>query len=171
MSMESRLAASTNPHVLTTTASALSASSTTFQPAPVSRAASSSESTSLRAQPRVTKATLRPAWMGVTLGELNVAAGLDRHVSDVAGGLRRTEVVVVRDQLHSGRVADDQAQTLRVAEDLGLTRVQQALEEQPAGEVLDLQPGPPAADADQSGGDVARHDGHRRWRRRRAARR
>src|SRR4051794_29307728 len=114
MSMESRLAASTNPHVLTTTASALSASSTTFQPAPVSRAASSSESTSLRAHPRVTKATLRPPVVGVTLSELNVAAGLDRHVSDVAGGLWRAEVVVVGDELHRRRGADDQAPTRRV---------------------------------------------------------
>src|SRR5436305_508489 len=94
MSIESRFAASTKLHVLTTTASASSASSTMFQPAPVSRAASSSESTSLRAHPRVTIETLRwffmfsgpPAesygwWVGgsgwdfVGLRELNGAAG------------------------------------------------------------------------------------------------
>src|SRR3954471_11775638 len=126
--MESRLAASTKPHVLTTTASASSASSTMFQPALVSRAASSSESTSLRAHPRVTKATLRAPAVGVTSSELNVAAGLDRHVGDVAGGLWRAEVMVVRDELHSRGVADDQTQTLRIAEDLGLTRTQQPLE-------------------------------------------
>src|SRR5437588_5428528 len=167
MSMESRLAASTNPQVLTTTASASPASSTTFQPAPVSRAASSSESTSLRAHPRVTKATLRPPELAVTLSELNVAAGLDRHVSDVAGGLRCAEVVVVGDELHSRRVADDEPQALRVAEDLGLAGTKQPLEEQVTAEVLDLQPGPSGADTDECGGDVAGHLGDGgRWCRR-----
>src|SRR3954449_6619549 len=151
MSMESRLAASTKPQVLTTTASASPASSTMFHPAPVSRAASSSESTSLRAHPRVTKATLRPPVVGATSSELDVAAGLDRHVGDVAGGLRSAEVVVVGDQLHSRRVADHQPQTLGVAEDLRLARAEQPLVEQPAGERLDLQPGTSAADAHERG--------------------
>ncbi len=58
--MLSRLAASTKPQVLTRTASAASASvGTTCQPPRSSRAASSSESTSLRAQPKVTSATDR----------------------------------------------------------------------------------------------------------------
>ena len=53
------LAASMNPQVLTSTASALCASSVRVQPPSAKRAASSSESTSLRAQPSVTSATVR----------------------------------------------------------------------------------------------------------------
>src|ERR1700733_8797194 len=49
-----------NPQVLTTTTDASSASSVSRQPACSSRAASSSESTSLRAQPSVIRLTLRP---------------------------------------------------------------------------------------------------------------
>ncbi len=55
--MLSFLADSTKPHVLTTTVSASSGSSTSRKPLAASRPASSSESTSLRAQPRVTRAT------------------------------------------------------------------------------------------------------------------
>ena len=57
--MESFLACATNPHVLTTATSASSASSTSSQPSAARRPASSSESTSLRVHPRVTRATLR----------------------------------------------------------------------------------------------------------------
>ncbi len=56
--MESFLACSTNPHVLTTATSASAASSTRVQPSAARRPASSSESTSLRVHPRVTSATL-----------------------------------------------------------------------------------------------------------------
>ena len=59
--MESCLAFSTKPQVLTTTTSAPSPSVVTCQPSACSRAASSSESTSLRAQPRVSRATRRPS--------------------------------------------------------------------------------------------------------------
>ncbi len=58
MSIESFFAASTKPQVLTTAISASSASSTSSNPSAASRPASSSESTSLRAQPRVISATL-----------------------------------------------------------------------------------------------------------------
>ncbi len=57
MSMDSRLAASMNPQVLTSTASADSAFSTRSQPPTDSRPANSSESTSFRAHPSVTIAT------------------------------------------------------------------------------------------------------------------
>src|SRR5690348_4839579 len=62
-SMDSSLAAWMNPQVLTMTTSAPSVSPgpVTVQPAASSRAASSSESTSLRAQPRVIRLTVRPA--------------------------------------------------------------------------------------------------------------
>ena len=56
--MESFLACSTKPQVLTTATSASAASSTRRQPSAASRPASSSESTSLRVHPRVTSATL-----------------------------------------------------------------------------------------------------------------
>ena len=58
-SMESFLAWATKPQVLTTATSASAASSTRSQPSACNRPASSSESTSLRVQPRVTRATLR----------------------------------------------------------------------------------------------------------------
>ena len=58
VSMESFLACSTKPQVLTTATSASAASSTRVQPSAASRPASSSESTSLRVHPRVTSATL-----------------------------------------------------------------------------------------------------------------
>src|SRR5215469_1576840 len=64
--MDSCLAAWMKPQVLTTTTSA-SGRSVSAQPAVSSRAASSSESTSLRAQPRVTRRAVRPAAGGVTL--------------------------------------------------------------------------------------------------------
>src|SRR5258708_18043597 len=57
--MDSCFAASMKPQVLTSTTSA-SASTARVQPAASSRAASSSESTSFRAQPSVTRLTLRP---------------------------------------------------------------------------------------------------------------
>ncbi len=57
VSIDSRLAASMKPHVFTTTASACSASDTSTMPSDANRPASSSESTSLRAQPRVMTAT------------------------------------------------------------------------------------------------------------------
>ena len=61
VSIESRLARSTKPQVLTSTTSASALSVLTCQPSACRRAASSSESTSLRAQPSVSRATLRPA--------------------------------------------------------------------------------------------------------------
>src|SRR5215469_14966403 len=64
--MDSCLAAWMKPQVLTTTTSA-SGRSVSTQPAVSNRAASSSESTSLRAQPRVTRRTVRSAAGGVTL--------------------------------------------------------------------------------------------------------
>ena len=57
VSMESFLAESMNPQVLTTITAG--SSSLTFQPAASSRAASSSESTSLRAQPKVISDAVR----------------------------------------------------------------------------------------------------------------
>ena len=65
--MESFLACSTNPQVLTTMTSGVASSasrSTSSQPLPCSRPASSSESTSLRAQPRVSRATPRRGEVG-----------------------------------------------------------------------------------------------------------
>ena len=58
-STESFFADSINPHVLTNATSAFSTSSTRIQPSAAKRPANSSESTSLRAQPRVTTATVR----------------------------------------------------------------------------------------------------------------
>ena len=58
--MDSCLAAWMKPHVFTSTTLASSAE-VSSQPDAVSRAASSSESTSLRAQPRVTRLTDRGA--------------------------------------------------------------------------------------------------------------
>lgn len=55
------LAASTNPQVFTTTVSASAGSATSRNPPSESRPASSSESTSLRAHPNVTMATVRGA--------------------------------------------------------------------------------------------------------------
>src|SRR6516162_9733682 len=57
--MDSCLAAWMKPQVLTSTTSASSPSSRSVQPPADRRAASSSESTSLRAQPRVTRLTVR----------------------------------------------------------------------------------------------------------------
>ena len=57
VSTESFLACSTNPQVLTITVSASAGSATRVNPPAASRPASSSESTSLRAQPKVTSAT------------------------------------------------------------------------------------------------------------------
>ena len=68
--MESCLAFSTKPQVLTTTTSAPSPSVVTCQPSACSRAASSSESTSLRAQPRVSRATRRPSAWSAGEGEV-----------------------------------------------------------------------------------------------------
>jgi hypothetical protein len=59
VSIESCFAFSMKPQVLTTTMSAPSPSGTRSHPSRSSRAASSSESTSLRAQPKVSSATLR----------------------------------------------------------------------------------------------------------------
>src|SRR3954470_10688425 len=58
VSTESFLAASTKPQVFTITVSASSGLSTSRKPPASSRPASSSESTSLRAQPSVTRATV-----------------------------------------------------------------------------------------------------------------
>ena len=58
-SIESFLADSIKPQVFTTATSALSTSETSVQPSAASLPASSSESTSLRAQPIVTIATVR----------------------------------------------------------------------------------------------------------------
>src|SRR4051794_25709107 len=80
VSMESRLAFSTNPQVLTRTTSAPSPSVVTSQPSPASRAASSSESTSLRAQPSVSNATRRWANASAatgTGGEAEIGTRLD----------------------------------------------------------------------------------------------
>ena len=57
-STESFLADSIKPQVFTRATSAVATSSTNCQPSAASRPANSSESTSFRAQPRVTKATL-----------------------------------------------------------------------------------------------------------------
>src|SRR5580704_12947950 len=57
--MDSCLAAWIKPQVLTRTTSASSPSSRSVHPPAARRAASSSESTSLRAQPRVTRLTVR----------------------------------------------------------------------------------------------------------------
>ena len=56
-STESFLACSTNPQVFTSTVSAVAGSSTSRNPSAANRPASSSESTSLRAHPKVTRAT------------------------------------------------------------------------------------------------------------------
>ena len=58
-STESFLADSIKPQVFTSATSAFSTSSTRIQPSAANRPANSSESTSLRAQPRVTTATVR----------------------------------------------------------------------------------------------------------------
>src|SRR5215204_6557703 len=58
VSIESCFAFSTKPHVFTSTTSACDPSVLTCHPSPASRAANSSESTSLRAQPNVSRATV-----------------------------------------------------------------------------------------------------------------
>src|SRR2546430_4958882 len=68
VSIESCLAFSTNPEVLPSTPSASEPSVVTCQPSAASRAASSSESTSLRAQPRVSRATRRLAGLDTPRG-------------------------------------------------------------------------------------------------------
>src|SRR5438045_9633603 len=67
--MDSCFAASMNAQVLTSTTSGCPASPSpaTVQPAASSRPASSSESTSLRAQPRVTRLTVRSPACGLFL--------------------------------------------------------------------------------------------------------
>src|SRR5262245_56361397 len=67
--MDSCFAASMKPHVLTRTTFAWPASSSlaSVQPAASSRPASSSESTSLRAQPRVTRLTVRSPGCGFSM--------------------------------------------------------------------------------------------------------
>ena len=61
-SIESFLADSIKPHVLTNATSADSTSSTNVQPSAAKRPASSSESTSFREHPKVTTATVRFIW-------------------------------------------------------------------------------------------------------------
>src|SRR5262249_36316182 len=87
VSIESCFAFSTKPHVLTSTTSASDPSVVTCQPPAASRAASSSESTSLRAQPRVSNATRRavpslpdPVATGTTAvaGEVGTSVGTSR---------------------------------------------------------------------------------------------
>src|SRR5690242_15888449 len=75
VSIESCFAFSTKPQVLTTTTSAPSASVLTCQPPASRRAANSSESTSLRAQPRVSRATRRGAGVTDTPPRLPGAGG------------------------------------------------------------------------------------------------
>src|SRR5699024_8664527 len=73
VAMESCLAASMNPQVLTTVTSAGASPSTSSQPSADRRPASSSESTSLRAQPKVTSETVRRDDMASKrVGELRV---------------------------------------------------------------------------------------------------
>ena len=99
VSTESFLADSTKPQVLTTTTSADSSASTSSQPPSASRPASSSESTSLRAQPRVSRATRRDV-----VGEdttHRVTAGPDKLLCmDAAAGdelvVRRARTTDVR---------------------------------------------------------------------------
>src|SRR4051794_13825598 len=102
VSTESFLAASTNPQVLTSTASASAGSATRSNPSASSRAASSSESTSLRAQPRLTIATLRrvPDTLAVTppLCRAGVASGSDVRLP----GASPTPVVAADRQRWSG---------------------------------------------------------------------
>ena len=74
--MDSCLAAWMKPQVFTSTTLASSAD-VRSQPDAVSRAASSSESTSLRAQPRVTRLTVRGA--DVTGAEETVRGGAKTH--------------------------------------------------------------------------------------------
>src|SRR6185369_12737764 len=71
VSIESCLAFSTNPQVLTSTTSASEPSVVTRQPPAARRAARSSESTSLRAQPRVSNATRFSAGAVVELGSVD----------------------------------------------------------------------------------------------------
>jgi hypothetical protein len=61
-SIESFLADSINPHVLTSATSADSTSLTKIQPSAANRPASSSESTSFLEHPKVTTATVRLIW-------------------------------------------------------------------------------------------------------------
>src|SRR5262245_49881355 len=76
--MESFLAAATKPQVLTTTTSAAASSaSTSSQPSSVSRPANSSESTSLRAHPRVTS-TARGVFVGPGTGSGYLAPSHDQ---------------------------------------------------------------------------------------------
>ncbi len=67
--MDSVLACSMKPQVLTMTTSAFSPSSLMRQPPAAKRAASSSESVSLRAQPSVRSATLLPASLAADSSE------------------------------------------------------------------------------------------------------
>src|SRR3954447_732626 len=109
--MESFFADSTKPQVLTTTASALSGSATTRHPLLSSRPASSSESTSLRAQPSVTSATLRGMAGSLSVGGRG-SAGVtgvlrrERQVRDLAGLPGHAEVAAVDDQSDRRGVAD-----------------------------------------------------------------
>src|SRR6185369_1662161 len=139
-SMDSSLAAWMNPQVLTRTTSAPSVSPgpVTVQPAPSSRAASSSESTSLRAQPREIRLTVRPARPAVgsrdgtpaDYGKPASAAPADAptHHSPARGGSGRagrpplTGPEAERDRLvgagrrPGGRAVHDQRDPARVAE-------------------------------------------------------
>ena len=66
-STESFLALSIKPQVLTSATSARAGSETSVQPSADNRPASSSESTSLRAHPSVTSATVREAFIATLL--------------------------------------------------------------------------------------------------------
>src|SRR3954454_22307118 len=87
VSIESCLAFSTKPQVLTTTTAAPSASVLTCQPPAYRPEANSSESTSLRAQPRVSRATRRGAGVTDTPTRLRGARrrGLARLVAPQSG--------------------------------------------------------------------------------------
>src|SRR3954471_15976655 len=177
-STESFLAASTKPQVLTTATSASAASFTRSQPSASKRPASSSESTSLRAQPRVTSATVRRSGMGSRLLCLTdgprrrgwpilanpVTSALPRDRSSglgVALGVGETlhgarpevvlDLLAVDVELDRARVTEDQVDLGAVLEGLGLALLQQPVEEHPAVVVLGRDPAAPVRRADLDG--------------------
>ena len=164
-STESFLAASTKPQVLTTATSASAASSTSSQPSAAKRPASSSESTSLRAQPRVTRATVRRSGMGsrllrpdrtpaarfrpIRLGRTPGRRLLQDRLSRPRGRpcvyVRRStwpgcelvlDLLAVDVELHAPGVAEDEVDLLVVLKVLDSPCLSRSVEEQPAVVVL-----------------------------------
>src|SRR5579875_4149708 len=134
VSIDSCFAASMKPQVFTTVTSADGAS-VSRQPASTSRAASSSASTSLRAQPRRINRTVREAGTGAAYRAARSALTDVRRSrpegerGDVVGARRRADLHPIDDQIGSRGVTQFQVDLLWIGESLDVPRIHDPLVE------------------------------------------